>query len=493
MPSRYPIVLLVAAMTVMTAKADTPQSLELDARLRAAEAWFDNKMIRELVPAGTVAVVHDQDFVWEHAYGLADVASGRAAEPSTTFSICSISKLFTSVAVMDLVEAGRIDLDDELSEYLPELQLENGEDVIVEPVTIRGLLSHSSGLPREGLGTYWNSTEFPDVDELEQTVNSLGLQYTPFTNYQYSNIGMSLLGKVVATVSDMSFAAYVQSRILQPLGLDTMSTDLPLDGDQGRFATGYTQHDASGERRAVQPYQLNAFSPAAGFAASVRDLGNFASWQFRLLETGDPEVLERTTLRNMQRVHWMDPGDPDSGTFGLGFSHAKLGDTAVVGHGGYCLGHRSYLALDTRGKVAVTAMVNVNDVSPESLVSVVHGLTAGAVKAMTEQAPEPSVNGDAPDDNISALMEFEGAYTWPDFPMGVYVIPTASGELQAIDLYSDRPADDPATYVQVEGDLFRHKRKDGDLGATLLFERDDEGHIVSFVNDGYRNVRRDVE
>ncbi len=483
---RSTIVCLIAATMAMTAQADTtPQSLELDARLRAAEAWFDKKMVRELVPAGTVAVVHDQDFVWEHAYGVSDVASGRAAEPSTTFSICSISKLFTSIAVMDLVESGRVDLDAELSDYLPELELENSDELVVEPVTIRGLLSHSSGLPREGIGTYWNSTDFPDVDDLEQTVNSLGLQYTPFTNYQYSNIGMSLLGKVVASVSDMSFATYVQTRILQPLGLDTVSTDLPLDGDQGRFATGYTQHDATGKRRAVEPYQLNAFSPAAGFAASVLDLGNFAAWQFRLLETGEPEVLERRTLRNMHRVHWMDPGDPQSGTFGLGFSHDKLGDTAVVGHGGYCLGHRSYLAMDTRNNVAVTAMVNVNDVSPEAIVSVVHSLTAGAVTAMAE------TGGEEAEDKISDLMEFEGAYTWPDFPMGAYIIPTASGELVSIGLYSDRPGDDPATYVRVEGDLFRAKRKDGDLGATLLFERDDAGRVVSFVNDGYRNLRRD--
>lgn len=488
MPYRCTIVALVAVTMTMTAQADTPQQLELDARLRAAEAWFDTKMVRELVPAGTAAIVHGQEFVWQHAFGLADVASRRAAEPSTTFSICSISKLFTSVAVMDLVEAGQVDLDAELSDYLPALNLENSDDMVVEPLTIRGLLSHSSGLPREGLGTYWNSTDFPDLDGLEQTVNSLGLQYTPFTNYQYSNIGMSLLGKVVASVSDMSFAAYVQTRILEPLGLKTVSPDLPLDGDQGRFATGYTQHDASGTRRAVEPYQLNAFAPAAGFAASVIDLGNFAAWQFRLLETGESEVLERRTLRNMHRVHWTDPGDPDSETFGLGFSHAKLGDTAVVGHGGYCLGHRSYLAMDTRNQVAVTAMVNVNDVSPEALVSVVHGLTAGAVTAAAEQASEPG--GDETDDNISGLMEFEGTYTWPDFPMGVYIVPMASGELLAIDLYSDRPADDPATYVQVEGDLFRHKRKDGDLGATLLFERDDEGRIVSFVNDGYRNTRR---
>ncbi|MEM9333733.1 MAG: serine hydrolase domain-containing protein [Pseudomonadota bacterium] len=481
-------VALFAAVAVLPVYAESPSELELDARLRAAETWFDMKMTRELVPAGTVALVHDQDIVWEHAYGFADIDDGRPAEPGTTFSICSISKLFTSIAVMDLVEEGRIDLDGEIQDYLPDLRLDTNDDIVVEPLTIRGLLSHASGLPREGAGTYWNTTDFPDTASLEDTVNSLGLQFTPYTNYQYSNIGMSLLGKLVASVSDLDYATYVETRILQPLGLETISTDLPLDGDGGRFATGYTQHDASGTRRPVAPYRLNAFAPAAGFAASVRDLGNFAAWQFRLLETGDPEVLERQTLRNMQRVHWMDPGDPESGIFGLGFSHSKIGDTPVVGHGGYCLGHRSYLAMDTKNKIAVTAMVNVNDVAPTALVKVVHGLASAALKAVDSSVSSDAV-GDLADDEISSIMEYEGAYQWPDFPMGVYVIPTAKGELQTISLFSDNPTDSPASYVRIEGDTFRYKRKDDDLGATLTFERDSAGNIVSLVYDGYRSLR----
>ncbi len=482
-------VAMFAAGAVLPVQAESPSEMELDARLRAVETWFDLKMTRELVPAGTAALVHDQEIVWEHAYGYADLEAARPAEPGTTFSICSISKLFTSIAVMDLVEEGRVDLDGEIQDYLPELKLETGDDIVVEPVTIRGLLSHSSGLPREGTGAYWNSTDFPDVAGLEDTVNSLGLLYTPFTNYQYSNIGMSLLGKVVASVSDMDYASYVETRILQPLALETVTTDLPLDSDGGRFATGYTQHDATGKRGPVDPYQLNAFAPAAGFAASVRDLGNFAAWQFRLLESGESEVLERRTLRNMQRVHWMDPGDPEAGTFGLGFSHSKIGDTPVVGHGGYCLGHRSYLAMDNKDKVAVTAMVNVNDVAPTALVSVVHGLTASALKAVAKA--EDADGGDKPpEDKISGIMEYEGVYRWPDFPMGVYVIPTAKGELQAIQLFSDSPADSPATYVRIEGDTFRYKRKDDDLGATLTFERDGSGDIVSLLYDGYRSLKQ---
>lgn len=472
--------LLVALLASVTAAAN-PHALEREARFRAAEAWFDQAMVSEMVPAGTVAVVKGQDVVWEHAYGTANLETGREATPATTFSICSISKLFTSVGVMSLVEDGEVDLDAELSTYLPEFNPVSNDDVVAEPITIRGLLSHSAGLPREGTGTYWNTLDFPDPSELEARVNSLGRLYTPFTNYQYSNIGMSLLGKVISTVSGKTFGEYIDSEIFSPLGLRTMETDLPVE-DDGLYAIGYTDHDAQGKRSPVEPYTLNGLAPAAGLRASVRDLARFAAWQFRLLETGEHEVLDRVTLRNMHRVHWMDPADPESRIYGLGFSHSKLGDTAVVGHGGYCLGHRSYFAMDTSEQVAVTAMVNVNDVAPRDLVAGVHGLTAPALEEKEDDAQ-------AKDDSaIEDLLEYEGEYRWRGLPEGSYVVPTASGSLELVNLYRDNPGD-TQSFRHIEGDRFRYEREDGDLGATLTFERDDSGEIVAFVLDGYRSLK----
>jgi CubicO group peptidase (beta-lactamase class C family) len=475
--------LLAAVMLSTTLWAETPATLEKEARFRAAAAWFDQQMVSEMVPAGTVAVVHDQEIVWEHAYGTANLATGRAATPETTFSICSISKLFTSVGVMTLVEDGAVDLDADVSEYLPDFSLATNENTIDEPVTIRALLSHSAGIPREGVGTYWNTLEFPDEAELESRVNALGRMYTPFTNYQYSNIGMSLLGKVISEVSESSFSSYIEREIFSPLGLATMRTDLPL-ADDGLYAIGYTDHDAQGNREPVTFYTLNGLAPAAGLRGSVRDLARFASWQFRLLETGQPEVLERVTLRDMHRVHWMDPGDPAGRIYGLGFSHTQLGDTPVVGHGGYCLGHRSYLALDTRNQVAVTAMVNVNDVSPSALIAAVHDLVASSIQSADDQG---QVEGD---DSISELMEYEGEYRWPKMPDGTYVLPTASGSLELVNLYSNNPGD-TMVFKPLDGDQFQYVREDGDLGATLTFERDDSGKLSAFVLDGYRSLRVD--
>ena len=479
-------VLLAAAPPVIA--AETAASLELQSRLRAASAWMDQRMASSLAPGATAAIVDDQSVLWTHAYGYADLAAERPATPENTFSICSISKLFTSVAVMDLVESGQVDLDAPLGSYLDGFAPAPGEDVVDEPVTIRALLTHAAGLPREGIGAYWNTAEFPPENAIEKIANPAGMLYTPLTNFQYSNIGMSLLGRVVSVVSGQGYSAYVQARILEPLGLSTVTTDLPLGSDGGRFATGYTDHDARGVRQPIPPYQLNGLVPAAGFAASVLDLAKFAAWQFRLMETGEEEVLQRATLRNMQRVHWMDPGDPESGTWGLGFSHHKFKEEAMIGHGGYCLGHRAQLSLQPDKKIAITTMVNANDIDPRLVAAAIYGLTADAIVA---QRAAPGDTDAAEIAQLAAHQALEGRYDWGNgMPEGFYVIPTADGRLMVINLYASDPAGSALTFAPVEGDTFRRVRRDGALGETLVFERDDSGRLVSYLHEGYRYFRR---
>jgi len=463
--------------------AQTPAEMELASRFRAAEAWMDQYMISSVGPGATAAVVHDQEVVWTHAYGYADLENGRRAKPETSFSICSISKLFTSIAVMTLVEKGAIDLDASLSLYVEGFDPVAPNDVVAEPITIRDLLSHASGLAREGAGAYWNTLDFPAESDLELTINSVGRLYTPGTKHQYSNIGMSLLGKTVSTVSGLSYDAYVHAEILDPLGMDGVSTDLPLDDDDGRFATGYSDHDASGKREPWPPYQLRGLAPAAGYTASVLDLASFASWQFRLMKSGQKEVLRRSTLRDMQRVHWMDPFDPQGQIYGLGFHHHQLGEVPVIGHDGYCMGQRAQFSMEPNKELAVITMVNTNDINPTALAAGIYGLVAGLLAAEESAVPPIEV------DRLAKLQALEGAYRWPGIPEGAYVIPKQDGDLDMILLYAEDPSQDVLTYRHMEGDLFRRLREDGDLGESLLFERDANGVVRSLLTEGYRFTR----
>ena len=116
--------------------------------LEVVRVWMDAQRAYEQIPGVSAAIVHDQEVLWTGAYGLADVGTRRPATPQTIYSICSISKLFTSVAVMQLRDAGKLRLDDPVAKHLPWLTIRKTAPDAPE-ITIEGLLTHASGLPRE--------------------------------------------------------------------------------------------------------------------------------------------------------------------------------------------------------------------------------------------------------------------------------------------------------------------------------------------------------
>ena len=466
-----------AALTLAAGASAQEAAPALDASLRLADAWVERQMQDHLIPGASVALVHDQALVWSAGFGYANREDGVPASPQTAYSICSISKLFTSVAVMTLVEDGRIVLDAPLNTYVPELNLPANEDVIAEPITVRGALSHAAGLPREGAYPYWVEIDFPSREALLTGLSDQERLYTPFDTWQYSNLGMILLGEAVARASGQSFDSYVRSAILDPLGLDGVTTDLPNAEHGARLAVGYLMHDHQGHRTPLEPYTINGVAPAAGFAASVEDLARFASWQFALLETGDGGILQRQSLREMHRVQWADPNDPDSPMWGLGFQHSQLDGDAVIGHGGYCPGYRADLRLRLPDQIAVTAMVNTNDVAPSMLSAGVYAIAKGA---LTAEEPASEL----------VFAEYEGVYGRPGFDHDTYVLPTAES-LMLVPLFSANPIENARSLEHVEGDVFRRKRDEGPLGEIVRFERDADGRITRLWSHGNYQERID--
>jgi CubicO group peptidase (beta-lactamase class C family) len=329
---------------------------------------------------------------------------------------------------------------------------------------VRAALSHSAGLPREGGTPYWVEIDFPTREVLLNGLTDQERLYTPQDTWQYSNLGMAMLGEAVARVSGQDFDSYVQGAILDPLALEGVTTDLPNDEHGARFAVGYYMHDAQGNRAPLEPYSINGIVPAAGFAASVEDLARFASWQFALLETGEGGVLDRQSLREMHRVQWADPNDPDSPMWGLGFQNSRLNGDAVVGHGGYCPGYRADLRLRLPDQIAVTAMVNTNDVAPSMLSA---GLYAITKSALTADEPPAELE----------FAEYEGVFGREGFTRQEYVLPTADG-LMLVPLFSASPMENAATLEHVEGDVFRRKR-------------DEDGRVIRFWRHGNYAPRLD--
>ncbi|MEO9617236.1 MAG: serine hydrolase domain-containing protein [Parasphingorhabdus sp.] len=488
MLSRNALAIVLATTITMPALAETPEEA-LASRFRAASVWLDANLEKESVPGAAIGMVHDQELIWSHQFGVESYSTANPVTDDTLFSICSVSKLFNGVAAMNLVDEGLLDLDAPLSQYDASMALPDklGSE---EPVTTRGILSHVAGLPREGTLDYWADNSFPDVAGLRETVSTQEQLYKPYDHWQYSNLGMAMLGDVVSKLSGKSWGEYVDQTIFSPLGMDGSATDMPFDRAGNGFAQGYYIRSAKGERKAVEPHSFRAFAPAAGIASSVNDIAKFASWNFRLLDKGGEEILKATTLKNMQRVHWVG-ADFEEPAWGLAYATRRYNKKTMWGHGGYCPGARTEFVMRLPTKVAAVMMVSANDVSPGAMVKTVYSLTEKAIaKVHGKLAKDAKKTAKAEKSKSSVnLSAFEGSYHVANYDWDLYVGVNEDG-LFAIPIFANDPTGALETWVHEEGDVFRRKRKDDTLAEAITFERDAAGNVISLVQHSYRSTKR---
>ncbi|MBN2206442.1 MAG: serine hydrolase, partial [Candidatus Aminicenantes bacterium] len=281
-----------------------------------------------------------------------------------------------------------------------------------------------------------------------------------------------LLGQVVEQVAGVPYGQYVREAILAPLGLTRTTPELPAE-ERGRlFAQGYGVVPREGGRDEMPFFQARGIAPAAGFASNVEDLARFASWQFRLLVKGGFEVLTASTLREMQRVQWMDPDWKTS--WGLGFSVSRRDGKTAVGHEGSCPGFRTALLLVPVDLTAGVAMINAMGVDA--------GAFAGqTVKILGEAARKIREAPGAAKPPDPALAKFAGLYraAWGETAVVVW-----DDGLAMLDVPCANPLETLDKLKPVEGLRFRRVRADGEPGEEVVFEADRDGVIVRFKQHG---------
>ncbi|MEE9125451.1 MAG: serine hydrolase [candidate division NC10 bacterium] len=450
------------------------QSLRDDARVASAielaRTWLEALRAYEQIPGISAAIVHDQEILWNGGFGKANLASGRPASSNTIYSICSISKLFTSMAVMQQRDAGKLRLDDSVRQHLPWFTLKRTEGE--GEVTIEGLLTHASGLPRESDYPYWSGPDF-SFPTREQIMERLSLQeplYAPETSYQYSNLGLTLAGEVVDATSGMPYADYVRRNILDPLGLGSTTTEMPAVERGKSLATGYSALDREGRRKPVPFFTAKGIAPAAGYASTVEDLARFASWQFRLLRNGGFEVLKATTLREMHRVHWVEP---DFETIrGIGFSVWREDSKLFVGHGGSCPGYRSLLLLMPAERIATVFMANAQGVDARRWAQRLYDIVAPAIRTAVKEpgkvkAPEPE------------LRRYAGTYSTQPWGGEIAILPWEDG-LAMLALPTMDPVKKMVKLKKVGEHTFRRVHKDETLREEIVFEIGPDGQPTRF-------------
>lgn len=462
---------LLAASAGASAAAEPPDKEELldhpevRGALSVLDAWIEGTRIYDQVPGISAGVVVGKDLIWKQGYGYSNLETQRPADSETIYSICSISKLFTSIGVMQLRDAGELRLSDPVADHLAWYDIEQAHPGS-GPATIESLLTHSSGLPRESDFPYWNGPDFPfpTREEVIERLDDQETLYPAQRNFQYSNLALTLAGEVVQAVSGVEYQDYVQANILEPLGLEDTRPFYPEELRGEQLAIGYTGMHRDLQRDPVAPFFTRGITAAAGFTSTVEDLARFASWQFGLLDQelpGETDILAPNTLREMQRVHWIDP-DWET-TWGLGFAVRRVDDMTVVGHGGGCPGYITSFGMVPAKRVAAIMLTNAGDGPAGRLANnALKLMTAAVAKA------EKPVEEEMPDHS-----RYEGNYQSPPWG-GETAIRQWGDQLAVLDLPT-RDLDDVTRLEHVEGDTFVRLTDDGEKRESWTFEIGSDG------------------
>ncbi len=428
------------------------------------DRWVEQHIVHRNVPGLSIAVVYDQEIVWSAGYGYSELETKAPATPSTVYRIGSITKLFTSTAIMQLRDQGKLRLDEPVSQYLPWFRVPNPFPDTPE-ITIRHLLTHTSGLPREAAFPYWTDHVFPTREELADGVLGQDALNSPETTYHYSNLGMSLLGEIVTEVSGQPWAEYVQEQILRPLGMSSSST-APDEALLQRLSAAYMLQAPDGTRKIMEYYETGAITPAGGIVSTVEDLGRFASLQFSDDPAGRKQILRGSTLREMQRVHWVY--DSFKGGRGLGFSVSHRDGKNFVGHGGSIGANVSNLLMVPSEKIAVIVAINADDGSPATVARQAYEVIAPAILDATKKPAAPAPEADPEWQRYVGL--YADPWGWE------YEVMILGGELVMYG-YDYPPWENASTgyttLTPVEGSTFRRPNKD-----LVTFELDDAGNVV---------------
>ncbi len=459
------ILLAPAGFAQQPSLASNPDVLS---QIQLLEKWIQAQMEYRGLPGLCLGIVYDQNLIWAKGYGLADLEKKTPALTTSIYRIASITKLLTTTALMQLRDQGKLRLDDPVSKYLPWFVIKDRFPG-APPITIEHLVTHTSGLPRESAFPYWTDHKFPTREEL---IDALKRQETIFpseTRWKYSNLAMALAGEVVMAVSGEPYDPYIRKHILEPLGMKDTSVYLS-DEHKTRLVTGYGRRLPDGSRR-IQPFtDSKGIAPAANISSTVEDLAKFISLQFRLEgKPGGSQILKGTTLREMQRVHWLQPSWK-SGQ-GLGFAVDRMGERTIVGHGGWVGGYRTQIGFCPDEKIGVIVLTNADDGEPGFFLEQVFNIVAPAILKDAQPPSKPA----KPDPSWNIYL---GRYEDPaNFDTEIMIV---DGKLVMYG-FNYPPESNPKgslTELTPEGKhTFRMTGENGD-GELVVFELGTDGKVV---------------
>lgn len=351
------------------------------------DAIVENAINETQLVGASVGIMRDNEVILARGYGYADINNKVEATEHTVYRIGSITKQFTALAIMILVEQGKVNLNDIMLDYLPNYPQRDHK------VTIDQLLNHTSGIKSyTDIERFWEISERDlSRQEVVGLFSSEPVEFSPGENYQYNNSGYYLLGLIIENVSGMSYADFLKENVWQPLEMfDTYY--LGKIKNVKNIATGYDHKD--NEFVLARPLGMDNPFSGGSLGSSVLDL---LKWQTALNEN---QLISRQSYNKM-----IEPGLLRNGkqtTYGYGFFMSNLNGHHKIEHGGTINGFRAQLSTYPDDGLTVTVLCNHNSAPQAQLESQISRLMLGIPEIVIDEIH-------VSEDNLEI---YTGTYKW---------------------------------------------------------------------------------
>lgn len=316
----------------------------------AIDAYVEAEMLADRVPGVGLAIVRGSQIV--HMRGFGDDGAGQPVTPQTSFLLGSMSKAFTALAVMQLVEQGRVDLDAPVQRYLPWFQV---ADVGASPrITVRHALHHTTGLATR---TAHASGAPRSIAAHVRALAGATLAHAPGAVHEYASPNYLVLGAVIEQVAGQPYADYIEQKIFAPLAMEHSFTAQEVAMQRG-MARGH-RYWFGFPRPVVPPHEADRL-PTAALIASAEDLGHFLSMQLGRGQYGGNALLSPDGVARMHSVGVQGEGFG----YGMGWRSSPIGGVPAVHHGGALSHFRGKLVLLPGADWGVVVLTNVGSALP---------------------------------------------------------------------------------------------------------------------------------
>jgi len=345
------IAILAAVSSVARVKPVYAQVVP--ANFNAVDAYISTKMKELGIPGAALVIVQGDQIVHLKAFGVAD-GSGRLVTPQTPFFTGSTGKSITALAIMQLVEAGKIKLDAPVQTYLPWFRV--ADTNASQIITVRQLLTMASGIP-QSIGQEQIANVDLSDSAIENNVRALAkieLSAPPGKRYEYSNANYVTLGMIIQAVSGQSYEEYITEHIFQPLGMQNSFTS-KTEAQQDGLAVGYQKWFGIPVASPDLPFSRGTL-PAGQLTMSIEDLGHYLIAQLNDGSYQGVSVLASAGIAELHHPDIQMSGATDF--YAMGWEVQQYQDVQVIGHNGAVSGYTTGMFLVPEKNLAVALVMN---------------------------------------------------------------------------------------------------------------------------------------